>query len=200
MSDTILFLVLELMTLVVGGWLVFVCVFQKGRDDADNVMRPRNVVTFIVFLILTALVANSWLNIVMLLGAPFSLWNYLVSDTAFGVQKSQQLAIVVFPRILDIFWLMVAIVLVYRIRDEVGGMLDRWRCRPRGWCWVAFLGVLISLLQSLLSIGNLLARMAMNFVNWEATTPFIVFIAWHLGANFLVAIIAVMLYWKWLQE
>ncbi len=200
MPETIFFLVLQMTTLVAGGWLVFVCVFQKRREDADNVVRPRNVLTFVIFLISTAIVANSWFNILMLLGAPFSLWNYIVSDTAFGTQKSQQLAFIVLPRIGDIIWLVVAVVLVYRVRDELVKMLERWRCRLRGWCWVPFLGVLISLLQSLLSIGNLLARMTMNFVNWEATTPFVAFIAWQLGANFLVAIIVVTLYWKWLQE
>ncbi len=199
MFEVLLYVVLPVIVVLLSGWYVYAALFGGMCEDATEAMsrRTRKGEAFLLFLVLTALMTISWNNILSLLGSPFSLWNFSTQEIWSAAARKQQFFQIIFPRIFDLIWLLAAIGLVYRVRTALEALLARCGCRLHGWRWWAALGVPISLLQMLFSQGNLLARMVISLVQWDATASNMTIIAWQVVGNLLVAGILLVLYW-WL--
>lgn len=202
MFETILYAVLPAIIAILSGWYVYEALFGGlcGNTTENARIRPRKPGAFVLFLTLTALMTLAWNNILFLLGAPYSLWNFSVQGGLSAQANTQQFLLIVLPRILDIIWLLAAIALVYWRRTALREWLAGRGCHLSGWCWWVLLGVPVSLLQALFSQGNMLARMIIDIVHWDVSTTFMTIVAWQVAANLLVAGILVALYWWLFRE
>ena len=199
MFETFLYMVLPVIVVLLSGWYVYAGLFGGMCEDATETVahRFRKGEAFLLFLVLTALMTISWNNILLLLGSPFSLWNFSTQEIWSAAARKQQFFQIIFPRIFDLLWLLVAIGLVYRTQTALEMLLARCGCRLHGWRWWVALGVPISLLQMLFSQGNLLTRMVISLVQWDVTASNMTIIGWQMVGNLLVAGILLVLY-RWL--
>ncbi len=199
MFETFLYMVLPVIVVLLSGWYVYAGLFGGMCEDATEAVahRFRKGEAFLLFLVLTALMTISWNNILLLLGSPFSLWNFSTQEIWSAAARKQQFFQIIFPRIFDLLWLLVAIGLVYRTQTALEMLLARCGCRLHGWRWWVALGVPISLLQMLFSQGNLLTRMVISLVQWDVTASNMTIIGWQMVGNLLVAGILLVLY-RWL--
>jgi len=203
MFETILYAILPAMVAVLCGWVVYAALFGGlcGNTTENARSRARKPGAFLLFLALTALMTLAWNNILFLLGAPYSLWNFSVQVGLSTQDDTQQFLLLVLQLILDIIWFLAAIALVYWRRAALQKWLADRGCHLSGWRWWVLLGVPVSLLQMLFSQGNTLARMILDLVHWDVSTPLATLVvAWQVAANLLVAGILVVLYWRLFRE
>ena len=198
-ANLISMLVIFPVTAILSGWYVYAGFFGGMCGDA-TAARARRVqpAAFLLFLVFTGIMAGAWNNILLLLGAPFSTWSFFSQEAWPETSYKQQLLLIILPRVIDMIWFIVAIVLVSLRRQALREWLAEWGCPLSGWRWWVLLGTLASLLQGFFSLGNLLGQMLIQqIIPWDVTTTIVTIVTWQVIVNLLVAGVLVVLY-RWL--
>jgi len=201
-ADLTLVMVILPVVAILSGWYVYAGVFGGMCGDAMTARARRSQPgAFLLFLILTGIMAGAWNNVLFLLAAPFSIWTFFSHEAWPESGYKQQLLLIILPRVIDMIWFIVAIVLVSLRRQALRKWLAEWGCALSGWRWWVLLGTLISLLQGLLSLGNLLGQTLIQMIPWDVTATTATIVAWQVIVNLLVAGILVALYgWLFRKE
>ena len=197
-ADLTLVMVILPVVAILSGWYVYAGVFGGMCGDATAARARRSPPgAFLLFLAFTGIMAGAWNNILFLLASPFSMRSLVSQNVGLEAADRQQFLFIILPRAIDLIWFVVAIALVYGQRHALREWLADWGCKPHGWRWLVLLGVPISLLQGLFSLGNLLAQTLIQLVSWDISTSQMTIVVWQVAINLLVAGVIMAVY-TWL--